>query len=167
MRFWRSKQQPRGDRLEDYCGPNCPVRDRTLPGGSDAEAQQSIRQAHLVGHLLNRRAVEGNAGMTGIPQDGIEQELRYVFNELTNNALNEARRSNPHVTAEDNPAYQGVGPEAWGCFGEEARSELMAEAIRAYLQDPNSLKTMAPNVAKRIREWVNVHPELSRMIQFN
>ncbi len=43
----------------------------------------------------------------------------------------------------------------------------MAEAIRAYLQDPNYLKTVAPNVAARIRGAINTTPDLNSIIQFN
>ena len=45
--------------------------------------------------------------------------------------------------------------------------ELVAEAIRAYLTNPNYFKTVAPNAAAAIRAMVNSHPELSKWIQFN
>ena len=45
--------------------------------------------------------------------------------------------------------------------------ELMAEAIRSYMADPNYLKTIAPKTAARIREFVNANPRLSKTIQFN
>jgi hypothetical protein len=44
--------------------------------------------------------------------------------------------------------------------------ELIAEGIRAYLVNPNYVKT-APRLAARIREAVNTHPTLSKLIQFN
>jgi hypothetical protein len=43
----------------------------------------------------------------------------------------------------------------------------MADAIRAYMADPNYLKTVAPKTAARIREFVNENPRLSKIIQFN
>ena len=43
----------------------------------------------------------------------------------------------------------------------------MAEAIRAYITDPNYIKTVAPKTAAAIRERVNTHPLLKRFIQFN
>jgi hypothetical protein len=43
----------------------------------------------------------------------------------------------------------------------------MTEAIRAYATDPNWFKTAASQTAKRIREFVNSHPEWSKIIQFN
>ena len=39
--------------------------------------------------------------------------------------------------------------------------------MRAYLTDPNYLKTVAPDTAKRIRQFVNDHPQLRHIIQFN
>jgi hypothetical protein len=43
----------------------------------------------------------------------------------------------------------------------------MAEAIRAYMQNPNYMKTVAPNVARRIRAAVNPNPNINTIIQFN
>lgn len=63
--------------------------------------------------------------------------------------------------------YQGFGPEQRACYGADAQAELMAEAIRAYLQNPNYLKTVAPNVAARIRAAVNTNHDLNQIIQFN
>jgi hypothetical protein len=71
------------------------------------------------------------------------------------------------VTPESSARYRDFGPEQWGCFGDEARAELMAEAIRAYMTNPNYIKTVAPNVARRISDAVNSHPTLSPVVQFN
>lgn len=86
-----------------------------------------------------------------IPVDGLNDELRDVFNHL-NNPQSHGKR---------------YGPEQRGYSGEKARRELMAEGIRAYMADPNYFKTVAPNAAARIREFVNSHPKLSQIIQFN
>lgn len=43
----------------------------------------------------------------------------------------------------------------------------MAEAIRAYLVDPNYIKTVAPDLAAAIRDAVNSDPTLAPVIQFN
>jgi hypothetical protein len=43
----------------------------------------------------------------------------------------------------------------------------MATAISAYLGFPNYLKTVAPKTAAAIRDAVNAHPVLSKIIQFN
>jgi len=46
-------------------------------------------------------------------------------------------------------------------------AELWAEAIRAYKQDPNYMKTVAPNAAALIREHWNSNPTLRRILHFN
>jgi hypothetical protein len=57
----------------------------------------------------------------------------------------------------DNRRYEGNG----------VLREYVAEAIRAYLVNPNYLKTVAPKTAAAIRAAVNGHPRLSRILQFN
>jgi hypothetical protein len=128
--------------------------------------------AHMLGHILDYRAGETSAThageeIRGISQDNINEELRYVYNDCNNGKLNEARRLDPSVRPHDDPEYQGFGPEQKACYGADARAELMAEAIRAYMQNPNYLKTVAPNVAARIRAAVNTNPNLNQIIQFN
>ncbi len=138
----------------------------------DERSAHSI-MAHMTGHILDYRAgtlrhdaVSGQA-VKAIDQENIDGELRYVYNDLNNISLNEARSTDPNVAPADKPEYSGFGPEQKGCLGADARAELMAESIRAYLQNPNYLKTVAPNVAARIRAAVNPHPELKYVIQFN
>lgn len=156
-------------------GPNCPpakrmrglVRSMWLP----SPEKESCR-CHLLAHLID--AVAGDAdpakyenGRKGIAQSGIEDELRYVYNDLNNALLNRHRSDGRQVDPGDDAAFQGCSPESFGCFGAEAEAELMAESIRAYLQNPNYLKTVAPNVAARIRAAVNTNPAINRVIQFN
>ena len=43
----------------------------------------------------------------------------------------------------------------------------MAEALRAYMTDPNYIKTVAPKTAMRIRDAVNNNKQLRDIIQFN
>ena len=128
--------------------------------------------AHMLGHILDYRAGEASAAhpdaeIPGISQDGLDDELRYIYNDLNNPVLNDARSLAPDLEPHGRPEYQGFGPEQRGCYGADARAELMAEAIRAYLQNPNYLKTIAPNVAARIRSAVNTNPSLNRVIMFN
>ncbi len=127
---------------------------------------------HMLGHILDHRAgrvsaTHSNEDIRGISQDSLNEELRYVYNDCNNAILNEARRLDPGLQPYDDPKYQGFGPEQRACYGGDARAELMAEAIHAYLQDPNYLKTVAPNVAARIRHAVNTNPNLNQIIQFN
>jgi hypothetical protein len=128
--------------------------------------------AHMLGHILDYRADQTSAPhpneeSRGISQDDLNEELRYVYNDCNNAVLNEARSLDPGLQPHDDPEYQGFGPEQRACYGADARAELMAEAIRAYLQNPNYLKTVAPNVAARIRDAVNTNPDLNQIIQFN
>jgi hypothetical protein len=58
-------------------------------------------------------------------------------------------------------------PEDHGYEAIDADRELWAEAIRAYMYDPNYIKTVAPEVAFMIRDHVNGNRSLRRTIQFN
>lgn len=99
---------------------------------------------HELGHAIDE--ISGN-----IPTSGLNDELRAVYNDL-NNPQSHGRR---------------FGPEQSGYKGENVGRELVAEATRAYATNPNYLKTVAPKTAERIRQYVNDHPDLRRIIQFN
>jgi hypothetical protein len=100
--------------------------------------------AHELGHWVDEMA-------SNISTDGLSTELKAVYNELNN-----AQSRGPKV-----------GPQHVGYKGEAASREYMAEAIRAYMTDPNYLKTVAPKTAARIREYANGNPRINRVIQFN
>ena len=53
--------------------------------------------------------------------------------------------------------------------GDQDRSgrELVAEGMRAYNDNPNAFKTMAPEAAKLIREHFNNNPKINRTLQFS
>jgi hypothetical protein len=117
--------------------------------------------AHETGHMI-----EDLAG--AIPQDGLKTELKTIYNDLNNSYLAKARAQNPDV--DPAKAYWGTGVTPEKTFGyakADAPPEYMAEAIRAYLADPNYIKTVAPKTAAAIRAAVNARPTLSRIIQFN
>jgi hypothetical protein len=101
--------------------------------------------AHEAGHAIDQIA-------GGIPTDGLVRDLERIYN-----TLNTGQERTRNLTR----------PQNFGYSQEAAPRELIAEAIRAYLADPNYLKTVAPDVAARIRASVNDHPTLSPMIQFN
>ncbi|GLQ53763.1 hypothetical protein GCM10010862_10220 [Devosia nitrariae] len=100
--------------------------------------------AHEVGHLID--SIAG-----GIPTERLNRELRAIYNDL------------------NNPQSYGrpFGPEQSGYTRPFVPRELMAEAVRAYMVDPNYIKTVAPKVAARIRQYVNQNPQLRDVIQFN
>jgi len=151
---------------------NCPFRPHLSRLRELDEATVNNILAHMLGHIIDYKA--GRPGRPGsgeaipaIDQANINPELRYIYNDCNNVALNERRRVDPHTNPDDRLEYGGFGPEDNGCFGVDARAELMAEAIRAYLQNPNYLNTVAPNVAARIGAAVNGNPNLNKIIHFN
>jgi len=87
-----------------------------------------------------------------IPIQGLNTELRSIYN-----TLNTGQERTRHMT----------GPQHVGYRGASVDRELMAEAVRAYMANPNYLKTVAPKTAARIRAFVNSNPRLKNIIQFN
>ncbi|MGD9476970.1 hypothetical protein [Shinella sp. G-2] len=99
---------------------------------------------HEIAHIVDDMAKT-------IPGKGLDDELRLIYNDL-NNPQSHGKRFGP----EQHPYKKGEVP-----------GELMAEAIRAYMTDPNYIKSVAPKTAARIRHHVNSNPNLNKMIQFN
>jgi hypothetical protein len=98
---------------------------------------------HELGHIMD--------DASRISDKGLEQELVRVFNDL----------NNPY------PDLFKVTPELRGYPAAEVPREYMAEARRAYLANPNYIKTVAPNTAAAIRAAWNANPYLSRIIHLN
>jgi hypothetical protein len=94
-----------------------------------------------------------NSGGSRIPTKGIEKELKAVYEDLNTGTYFKRGR--------------GATPKGQGYSDSKAGAEMIAEAIRAYLADPNYLKTVAPKTAARIREAVNSNQNLKNVIQFN
>jgi hypothetical protein len=103
--------------------------------------------AHELGHAIDQLAGQ-------IPSKGLSSELKSVYN-----TLNNPNRTHPN-RAEAADWGKPFTPQALGY-------EYIVEAIRAYMADPNYLKTVAPKTAAAVREAVNSHPTLSKIIQFN
>jgi hypothetical protein len=101
--------------------------------------------AHELGHALDEMSGQ-------IPTTGLNAELRQVYN-----TLNTGRER----------ATQLTGPQHLGYSDEEVPGEFMVDAIRAYMINPNYIKTVAPKTAACIREYVNSNPKLNRTIRFN
>jgi hypothetical protein len=109
--------------------------------------------AHEIGHAIDD--IAGN-----IPTKGLSGELEGVYNTLQNpnrtrGGTDAASRAKP------------VRPQDLRYKPEEVPREYIVEAIRAYMADPNYLKTVAPETARAIRAAVNANPRLSKIIQFN
>lgn len=104
---------------------------------------------HEVGHLIDNMA----GRIRHAP--GMVKELETIYH-----TLDTGKGVNPKVMSTITPQKRGYRPD-------EVREEHLAEAIRAYIQDPNWIKSVAPRTAKTIREAVNTDKELSKWIQFN
>lgn len=101
--------------------------------------------AHEVGHAIDDIAA-------GIPTGGLDIEMRQIYSTL--------------ATGQER-ARGLTGPQHVGYRPDEVPAELMAEAVRAYMTDPNYIKSVAPKTAARIRAAVNADPRLNKAIQFN
>jgi hypothetical protein len=134
-----------------YIGGENPliVVDQALP-----TAKAEMVAGHEIGHLIDDNVLLTiNAGGSRIPTDGIKKELRGVYESLN--------------TPGNFKPGKGLQPKDFGYPAKEVDAEYMAEAIRAYMRDPNWIKTVAPSTAKRIREYVNSNPKLNQVVHFN
>ena len=141
----------------------------------DLDAQSAIRVlAHEVGHAIADRTgsvvrYEKGVPVRVPPMDGLDKQLRVIYNDLNNPVLAQ-RRANAggkDVDISTSRNLRSYGPEERGYPKKEVADELWAEAIRAYMADPNYLKTVAPDVAAAIRKAVNANPSVKKIIQFN
>lgn len=125
-------------------GPLGPVRsilyDQSLGEGS---AHKVV--AHEIGHMIDDLAGK-------IPTAGLSSELKPLYN-----TLNTGQERSRNLT----------GPQHFSYADDDVPREYIAEAIRAYMADPNYIKTVAPKTAARIRKFVNRNPRLNKVIQFN
>jgi hypothetical protein len=131
---------------------------RLIPTGIELRAgmrpdKADMVYAHELGHVIDEIAGQ-------IPTRGLSDELKSVYN-----SLNNPNRTRAGLDAA--PTATPMTPQRHGYDKEEVPREYMVEAIRAYMADPNYLKTVAPKTAAVIRAKVNAHPTLSKIIQFN
>jgi DNA-binding CsgD family transcriptional regulator len=135
--------------------------DRPVMGLDDQELMTIAHElAHNIDFKTNpaRSVDDYNARKWGIdPADSpgkakVNDQLLRIYRDLNNAPGAEAKIGRPL-----DRGYQQA---------EEAR-ELWAEAIRAYMWDPNYIKTVAPDVAFMIRHHVNRNSSLRKTIQFN
>jgi hypothetical protein len=101
--------------------------------------------AHELGDALDEMSGQ-------ISTVGLNTERRQLYN-----TLNTGQERSNRLT----------GPQHLGYRGDDIQRELMAEAIRASMINPNYIKTVAPRPAARIRASVNGNPRLNGTIQFN
>ncbi len=119
--------------------------------------------AHENGHVINQLA-ELPRGLEA--PEHLQGELRRVYNDLNN--PDPSHRGIVAFAGPTKPLPENiVSPETRGYVPADVDHELWTEAIRAYMADPNYLKTVAPKVAAAIRAAVNANPRLAGTIQFN
>lgn len=109
-------------------------------------------EAHELAHVID--VIAGY-----IPVDNHREQLRSIYNTLNN----PRRRGGDAAPGPLFVPFQRSRNYA-RAMGDR---ELMAEAIRAYLVDPNYIKTVAPDLAATIRDAVNSNPRLAPVIQLN
>ena len=93
-----------------------------------------------------------NPYMTPEVKAELESQLQRIYQDLNNPIDGEVKIRTPK-----DHGYESI----------DADRELWAEAIRAYMYDPNYIKTVAPDVAFMIRDNVNKNGSLRKTIQFN
>jgi len=121
------------------------------PNGSTIYVRATLPDAEIPRTLSHETSHAIDEFVGTIPTDGLIKELETVYNTL------------------NNPQKHGppLKPQHIGYKGDGIKRELMTEAIRAYLTNPNYLKTVAPKTAARIREYANTNPKISKFVQFN
>jgi len=100
---------------------------------------------HELGHAIDLHA--GKMPTIGL----VKEEFQPLFN-----TMNNPNRAKGGLEAAA-PWGKQVTPKAQGYEGAEIPREYVAEAFRAYITNPNYIKSVAPRVAVRIRESVNAH----------
>lgn len=95
----------------------------------------------------------------------------FIDKNINNLSDNEIQTINKHILNKSHiisTIPEGMeSPELRGYSPQKVPRELWAESIRAYMDNPNYMKTVAPETAKAIRQMVNSNQQLSKVIQFN
>jgi hypothetical protein len=132
----------------DYNEQRIPTRYEIAINRELEPTQKKYAAAHEVGHYIADVATK----MEGMPTNGLKEELERVYSTLSSGF---------------DQKHPLILPKTFGYLPEAAPHELVAEAIRAYMTNPNYLKSAAPKTAAAIRALVNSHPQLAKFIQFN
>lgn len=115
-----------------------------------SEPQRGLAASHEVSHFVDEAA--GQVSLSKVPK----KELELMYHRQATGREYGGPKNDILET-----------PQRNGYKGEDVSREYAAEAIRAYLADPNYLKSVSPNAAKVIRAAVNSDPYLSKWVQFN
>lgn len=79
----------------------------------------------------------------------------------------EVTRNYSTLATGDEYRKQLVLPSSRGYAGEKIEHELIGEAFRAAVTNPNYMKTAAPKTYATLRKWIKSNPELAKLIQLN
>jgi hypothetical protein len=112
--------------------------------------QASIALAHELGHAIDTQSQRGV-----VFADKYEPRAKKIYHDLRTGNVAETRPS------------RMASPETDGYKLSDRPGELSAEFIRAYLTNPNYVKSIAPELAKQLRALINADRGLSKYIQFN
>lgn len=131
------------------------VRRIRLRDGLSPETSRHVL-GHEVGHALTD--FSDPIAAVGFSHERVNKALGQVYHDLNDASWRRGQPTRPGLQTK---------PEDFGYVGRKVPPEYTAEAVRAYLENPNYLKSVSPEVAKRIRAMVNSDPRLNKIIQFN
>lgn len=156
-----------GKYREGYAPDGSPERDIYLLNTLSPDKATKVT-AHEMGHMFDSLARKWAKDPNANIPAGAKSELNFVYNDLNNPDLNNDRLRGFDVEGRPRKVYKGYKPEHSGYNkGPDSDAELIAEFARAYMADPNYVKTVAPKAAKWWRSRVNSHPSFRNLIQFN
>jgi hypothetical protein len=122
---------------------------RTVSYADDLPSDQAnVVVNHELGHV-----VEDLAYGRSIPTNGIKKELLSNYEQL-------------NTPANFKPG-RGATPSTYGYPESQADAELIAEAFRHYISNPNSMKSKFPKTAARLREYINTNENLNEYLHLN
>ncbi|MCP1550906.1 monoamine oxidase [Methylorubrum zatmanii] len=128
---------------------------------------------HETGHAIDDIAGEfvGARRINAIPQGSAKRELTALYNENNDPIFRGAMASRGDIPEQvasvlaQGSDRRNFTSKAAGYTDAEAPPELMAEALSAYMADPNAVMTGYLKTAACIREAVSEHPDLAPLRQ--
>jgi hypothetical protein len=149
----------------------------TKIGATSSEAQNLGRS---LGKFVKSSDANGNTTRNIILKTGLGDKSGDVYSHEFSHLLDDiafggvdtagAKKEFADVYSELNKPYRGGKPftaKDAGYKGADIEKEHIAESIRFYLQNPEAMKEMAPNAARKIRDAFNSNPNINKIVQFN
>ena len=141
---------PRNELPKKAVGSYTPSFNRIKIADDLPDDQASIALSHELGHAIDAQSRRGV-----VFADKYGPRAKKIYHDLRTGNVAETRPS------------RMASPETDGYKLSDRPGELSAEFIRAYLTNPNYVKSIAPAAAKMLRDLINSDPGLSKYIQFN